>query len=239
MCPQTSHRLHRIEVSRRFRSISLSEVKQKRSGETWGPDVNTSSRSRQPPARLEIPNCIKGHGPSLPVCIPNPVSAMFHYLNYYRLTQRWTRPRALAGVGGEREGWGWKWKERREDTWVCAGWNRTEAEMEIKGWEELGNSELTAEMSRHLKSRLSAGSCTKWNRQGPSPSAGWDLSFWSFFLEPVPAGGTETWMKRVAAGAWKAGVNTSTLTGRKHEPAASTPPSPLQPHMSVRAMPLA
>lgn len=55
---------------------------------------------------------------------------------------------------------------------MCAGWNRTEAEMEIKGWEELGNSGLTAEMSRHLKSRLSAGSCTKRNRQGPSPSAG-------------------------------------------------------------------
>lgn len=44
---------------------------------------------------------------------------------------------------------------------MCAGWNRTEAEMEIKGWEKLGNSGLPAEMSRHLKSRLSAGSCTK------------------------------------------------------------------------------
>lgn len=44
---------------------------------------------------VEIPNCIKGHGPSLPVCIPNPVLAMFHYFNYYRLTQRWTRPRTL------------------------------------------------------------------------------------------------------------------------------------------------
>lgn len=29
------------------------------------------------------------------MCIPNPVSAMFHYLNYYRLTQRWTQPRTL------------------------------------------------------------------------------------------------------------------------------------------------
>lgn len=63
--------------------------------EQWCPDVNISSRSWKPEAQIEIPNCIKGHCPSLPVCVPNPVLAMFHYLNYYHLTQRWTQPRTL------------------------------------------------------------------------------------------------------------------------------------------------
>lgn len=62
-------------------------------GEQWCPDVNTSSGSWKPEAPIEIPNCIKGHCPSLSVCVPNPVLAMFHYLNYYHLAQRWTQPR--------------------------------------------------------------------------------------------------------------------------------------------------
>lgn len=62
-------------------------------GERRCSDVNISSRSWKPEAQIEIPNCIKGHCPSLPVSAPNPVSAMFHYLNYYHLTQRWTQPR--------------------------------------------------------------------------------------------------------------------------------------------------
>lgn len=56
-------------------------------------DVNISSRSWKPEAQIEIPNCIRVHCSSFPVCVPNPVSAMFHYLNYYHLTQRWTQPR--------------------------------------------------------------------------------------------------------------------------------------------------
>lgn len=101
------------------------------------PDVNISSSSWQPQARLEIPNCIRGHGPSLPVCIPNPVSAMFHYLNYYRLTQRWTWPRTPQ----ESQWWVERGGQRieverkngcRQDTPVCAGWTRTKAGTEKK-----------------------------------------------------------------------------------------------------------
>lgn len=65
---------------------------------------------------------------------------MFHYLNYYRLTQRWSWPRTLPdnqrGVerGGQRlevEG-----KDERHYI-VCTGWNRTKAGTEMEGCEEL------------------------------------------------------------------------------------------------------
>lgn len=55
---------------------------------------------------MEIPNCIKGHCPSLSVCVPNPVLAMFHYLNYYHLAQRWTQPRTPPE--------NYRWVEERE-----------------------------------------------------------------------------------------------------------------------------
>ena len=86
-------------------------------GERRCPDVNISSGSWKPEARIEIPNCIKGHCPSLPVCVPNPVSAMFHYLNYYHLTQRWTQPRTPP----ESQRWVEREGERMEER---EGWRR-------------------------------------------------------------------------------------------------------------------